>query len=407
MILTEQLIPFGTKQERKRNIFRPMNYKFVPHNYVRKSDGKVTLLLDLSQDGKRHKEAVNDIYIDPKKWNTKKQRLSSKSEEDITINSILDEVENRILTIKNKYVRDGLILTIPQFIDEYTHFNSYIDFISFLDLCIEEDKKILRPNTIRQLESISTKLSSWRKQIPFYTIDEKFFKDYTKYCSDRENVPHTIQKNIKIIKKYLKRAKKKGIKFPIELDDIKIKKVASNRTDLTILEVRKLLSAFWGNSLSNTQHHALGLFLFSCYTGLRYQDLADFRLTKIYEDVIILRMNKVDEPLKIPLTPGARRIAYSIDWDKKMCYQVALKFLKLAAIKAKVFKHISFHVARHTFASNYVRTDGNITKLSKLLGHKNLATTMIYVHLNNTESDEHIYTLDNAYSYNNVQNKQS
>ena len=90
-----------------------------------------------------------------------------------------------------------------------------------------------------------------------------------------------------------------------------------------------------------------------------------------------------------------------------MCYQVALKFLKLAAIKAKVFKHISFHVARHTFASNYVRTDGNITKLSKLLGHKNLATTMIYVHLNNTESDEHIYTLDNAYSYNNVQNKQS
>ena len=63
MILTEQLIPFGTKTERNRNIFRPMNYKFVPHNYVRKSDGKVTLLLDLSQDGKRHKEAVNDIYM--------------------------------------------------------------------------------------------------------------------------------------------------------------------------------------------------------------------------------------------------------------------------------------------------------------------------------------------------------
>ena len=71
MILTEQLMPFGTKTERNRNIFRPMNYKFVPHNYVRKSDGKVTLLLDLSQDGKRHKEAVNDIYIDPKKWNPK------------------------------------------------------------------------------------------------------------------------------------------------------------------------------------------------------------------------------------------------------------------------------------------------------------------------------------------------
>ncbi len=42
-----------------------MNYKFVPHNYVRKYNGKVTLLLDLSQDGKRHKEAVNDIYMDP------------------------------------------------------------------------------------------------------------------------------------------------------------------------------------------------------------------------------------------------------------------------------------------------------------------------------------------------------
>ncbi len=63
-------------------------------------------------------------------------------------------------------------------------------------------------------------------------------------------------------------------------------------------------------------------------------------------------MNKVDEPLKIPLT-RARNCLFN-RLGKKMCYQVALKFLKLAAIKAKVFKHISFHVARHTFASNYV-----------------------------------------------------
>ena len=54
-----------------------------------------------------------------------------------------------------------------------------------------------------------------------------------------------------------------------------------------------------------------------------------------------------------------------------------------------------------------MRTDGNVTDLQKLLGHKKIQTTMIYVHTSETEQNKHIFKLDEVYSFNNSQNKQS
>jgi len=383
-----------------------MNYKFTKHNYVRAKDGKVVLLLELSHEGQRHKEPIKDLYVDPKKWNEKKQRVNPKTDDDYITNEILDQIEKKILSIKTRYARDLKVLTISRFIEEYTYFNSFYDFIAFMDREITEDSKGLKPGTARYLKSVKTKLETWRKEIPFYTIDDSFFNDYRKFCTDKGNVQHTIARNIKVIKKYLRKARKKGIHFEIDLEEIKVGSFDSNRVDLTVLEVRKLLKTFYGTTLTNTQHHALGLFLFSCFTGLRYQDLHDFKLSNISEDVIIIRMSKVNEPLRLPLTEGAKRIALSIDWNRKYCYQVNLKFLKEAAEKAGIRKRVSFHVARHTFASNYIRTDGNVADLQKLLGHRKIQTTMIYVHNNQTEQNKHIHKLDSVYSYNNDENKQ-
>jgi integrase/recombinase XerD len=43
--------------------------------------------------------------------------------------------------------------------------------------------------------------------------------------------------------------------------------------------------------------------------------------------------------------------------------------------------HIRFHLLRHTFATEYIRTGGSIAMLPKILGHSSISTTMIYEHL--------------------------
>ncbi|OFM84594.1 hypothetical protein HMPREF2660_08770 [Weeksella sp. HMSC059D05] len=406
MILTARTSLIGTKRERKF-YFRPMNYKFTLHNYVRKKDGKVVLYLELSHDGKRVKEAIQDVYINPNRWLEKKQRLRAVSREDVRINEILDEIENKILSIKTKYSRDGNVLTLDKFIEEYKNYNSYIDFLDFMDREINGETKIMKPGSVKANRAVYNKLRGWKSQILFYEIDEDFFKDFLNYCkNDLKNVRNTINKNIVVIKKYLKKAKKKGIKLSIDLDDVKIKSVTADRVDLNIYEIRKLMEMFqYPRNLTYPEFHALGLFLISCFLGLRYQDLEDFNLNKIHNDIIILTMNKTEEPLRIPVTPGVKRIIYSLDWSRKISYQRSLDHLKSAAMKAGIKKRVSFHVGRHSFATNYVRTDGNVIKLQKLLGHKNIKTTMIYVHLSQNERDEHIFKLDEILSGNDFNDK--
>ena len=48
-------------------------------------------------------------------------------------------------------------------------------------------------------------------------------------------------------------------------------------------------------------------------------------------------------------------------------------------------KHITPHTFRHSFATNYIKNDGDIRPLSKLLGHANLDTTAIYTHIEDNE----------------------
>lgn len=55
--------------------------------------------------------------------------------------------------------------------------------------------------------------------------------------------------------------------------------------------------------------------------------------------------------------------------------------VKNAAKAAGIKKHVTPHVLRHSFATNFITNNGNIRYLSTMLGHKSVATTMIYTHV--------------------------
>lgn len=136
------------------------------------------------------------------------------------------------------------------------------------------------------------------------------------------------------------------------------------------------------------------LFVFSCYCGLAYVDAIDLDIDQIVfgidnERWIFTTRGKNNNIVKVPLLPSAARILdhyktnpRSLNREKifpKISNQKLNAYLKEIAIISGVKKNLTFHLVRHTFATNVTLSNGvPIETVSKLLGHTQISTTQIY-----------------------------
>jgi site-specific recombinase XerD len=65
-----------------------------------------------------------------------------------------------------------------------------------------------------------------------------------------------------------------------------------------------------------------------------------------------------------------------------------------------ITKHVSFHVARHTFATLFLKMGGKMEMLQMLLGHSSITQTMVYVHIVQSEANKEIFLLDRLFQSN-------
>ena len=136
------------------------------------------------------------------------------------------------------------------------------------------------------------------------------------------------------------------------------------------------------------------VFLFSCYTGLAYVDVQKLKRTEIAvgadgERWIFTKRQKTDTPSRIPLLPFAEAIIKKYQ-NHEQCIirdrvlpvfsnQKMNAYLKEIADVCGINKQLTFHIARHTFATSITLNNGvPIETVSKMLGHKNLRTTQHY-----------------------------
>lgn len=131
-------------------------------------------------------------------------------------------------------------------------------------------------------------------------------------------------------------------------------------------------------------------FLFSCFTGLSYVDLRNLTEDDIHEingcKVIVIDRQKTATKCSIPLFRQAELI---IDkYEDKRCdggrllpmlsNQKTNQYLKEIGAKCGIKKHLTFHLARHTFATMALSKGVSIETISKVLGHTKIQTTEIY-----------------------------
>ncbi|MDO5971912.1 site-specific integrase [Flavivirga aquimarina] len=180
-----------------------------------------------------------------------------------------------------------------------------------------------------------------------------------------------------------------GDKGPFENYKLRFEKV---KTEYLSHEELKLISkTYFGKE---GVEKSRDVFLFACYTGLSYIDVKALKVDNMVKGVdgndwLCLDRTKTSENLRIPLLPKAKEIINKyksgiglgigrelLPVESNQKININLKIMSKAC---GVKKRVTFHVARHTFATTVTLSNGvPIETVSKLLGHTRLKTTQIY-----------------------------
>ena len=138
------------------------------------------------------------------------------------------------------------------------------------------------------------------------------------------------------------------------------------------------------------------------FTGLRFSDVKVLKYENIdyYNQLLTIKQEKTGETLKQPL----HTVAYEIAGDKQPPENKVFKLptsegtnkmLKLWVKKAGIDKKITFHCARHSFATNLLIYKSDIVTLSKLMGHNSIKYTQIYTQIAEDLKSQTINSLPN------------
>ncbi|MFY0645005.1 MAG: site-specific integrase [Bacteroidia bacterium] len=260
---------------------------------------------------------------------------------------------------------------------------------------------------LRYLESTSSDLAV--RDIDFHFIAK--WDDWLKYTPYNEFGDKlkttTVNKHHSRLKAVLFEAVKQGILRQNPYVSFKLRFPQANREYLT----RDELERFQDVDLTEYEiaSQVRDIFLFSCYTGLRFSDamaLTMDNIAKIGEEVYLrLDQIKTRERREIPLLGPALNIIEKYSWcnDRMLQNKVLPKlsnpkvnqYLKFIAEKAKIKKRLTHHVARHTCATT-VLLDNHVPleTVSHWLGHNSVRTTQIYAKISHNNLSKEVKRLN-------------
>jgi len=192
----------------------------------------------------------------------------------------------------------------------------------------------------------------------------------------------------------------------------KVHKKETNRAALTEKELKVIAAKkFPSARLAQVRD----IFLFSCYTGLSYVDVQKLTRGEISvgqdgEQWLIINRQKTDSQSRVLLLPVPLQILAKYENDPQCevtgkllpvsSNQKMNAYLKEIAAVCGIDRNISFHIARHTFATTVTLSNGvPMESVSKMLGHSNIRTTQIYAKIVDRKISEDMRSLREKLSH--------
>ena len=172
---------------------------------------------------------------------------------------------------------------------------------------------------------------------------------------------------------------------------LNLRKDRTERAYLTIDELERLANREF---TSERLERMRDIFLFCCYTGLSYIDVKTLTTDNLVRKNdgklwIVTKRTKTEVPVNVPLLEIPLRLIKKYEPLRKgnlvfpvYSNQKSNDYLKEIAALCGINKDVTFHVARHTFATTVTLENGvPVESVSKMLGHTNIQTTQIYARI--------------------------
>ena len=366
---------------------------------------KVPVYVRITCDGQRAELATGQ-KIPAKYWDPGDERAKGKIDSVSKINSVLNDIELKINdTIR--YLRDiGEELTADKIKNRFLGKSEKP--VMLLDVFQEHNRKVaalvnqeFAPGTVTRYETTlkhTQDFMQWKykiNDIRVKQIDHRFISEFEFYLrSVRKCNNNSAFKYIKNFGKIVRICLASGwiTVNPFLNYKIKIKKV--ERPFLSKEELETMASKKF---ISPRLEQVRDIFLFSCYTGLAYVDVQKLKRSEIVqgfdgEQWVFTSRQKTDTPSRIPLLPYAISVIDKYR-DHPQCEggdrllpilsnQKTNAYLKEIADLCGINKDLTFHIARHTFATTVTLLNGvPIESVSKMLGHTNIKTTQHYARI--------------------------
>ncbi len=362
----------------------------VKLRYKALKDGNQSIYLDCYVNGIREYKFLS-LYLRPetsrenKLWNREQLRLAN--------------------AIKAQYIID---IQNGEYGFKDRNRSRKLNFITYCEeMAAEYDANGQNSCAVLMRSAIKRMTDYKGKNITFNHIDKDFLigfieylnsdiRDFDKASKDKNRKPRPLSNVYKEalfarIMVALNKAERDGIiiKNPGKDIDRKLKPHSEQKTRcyLTLEEIQRIIETEY-----KPDNDIKPAFLFCCFSGLRYSDVSKltWKELTVSQDgyaQIETTMQKTGKSITIPLSDNAlkwlperegslpeSRIFYKLP-DQVNNADVRLRTL---IKKAGISKHVTFHVARHSFATLTLTYGADLYTVSKLLGHANIRTTQVY-----------------------------
>ncbi|WP_163517945.1 site-specific integrase [Gelidibacter japonicus] len=339
-------------------------------------------------------------------WDVAKKRVKGHSAAAKQINQYLDQVYTKLFQIYQDLKFQEILITAELIKANYTgegeQSKSLMNLIEYHHT--QKIKHTHAKGSIRNFgvtESYLAKfLRKTKKTTDIYLkeLDFKFLCDFESYLSSYWPVGHPRAMAQNTIIKHIQRLRKM-VTLAYHMEWIS-KDPFVRWKPIFERKEREFLS---DNELSNLENFEFpterldrvrDLFVFSCYTGISYVDIMNLTAHNILKgidgnDWIITKRQKTNVPVKVPLLNKAEELIEKYRNHPMTQVTGSLlpiitneklnQYLKEVMFYVGIKKNLTFHMARHTFATTVTLSNGvPIETVSKLLGHSKISTTQIY-----------------------------
>ena len=375
-------------------------------------DGRLPLMCRITIDGENTSFSCKR-RIDPERWDARRGMMTGEDEEALMVNQELDHLREQLYSDCASILQEyGSVR--PKWLKEYTlgapdrhemllyMFNKHNEDFQKMVGHGRSMKSLRRYEVVyRHLRSfIRTQYQMEDIRVKYITI--KLINSFEQYLRQQAGLKNnTVWVYMITFKHIVSLARAAGVIRSDPFSTYKNHHQQVERGYLTEEELQRVMKFQTDNTM---QAHVRNLFLFSAFTGLSYADVKALRWDNVRtlfdgQTWIVTRRRKTNTPSNLLLLDVPRQIMERVGKrDSDSIFYVPSnnccnEYLVDMGRRCGIATRITFHIARHTFATLSLSKGVPIETLSSILGHTNIRTTQIYAKITNKKISEDMTAL--------------